>query len=73
MQDNRNSYCRGGLEVVQLVKKLAVKISTYKANFGSVLKVVNATTSVSEDVVGITDQENLKKVLEIIGSLNTSF
>jgi hypothetical protein len=64
MQKNRNSYCSGGLEVVQLVKKHAypsVKISTYKATFGTVLKVVTATTSVSEDVVGmITDQENLK-------------
>lgn len=59
MRDNRNGNCRGGLEVFQLVKKRAypvVKISTYKATFGTVQKVGTATTSVSEVVVGmITD------------------
>jgi len=52
------------LKIVQLVKKRAypgVKISTYKATFGPVLKVGTAKTTLSKDVVGvITDQENLQ-------------
>lgn len=64
MQDNNNSSCSGGLEIVQVVKMRAypgVKMSPYKANFGTDLKFGTSTTSWSKDVLGvITDQENLK-------------
>ena len=64
MQDNSNSNCSGGLEVVKLVKKRAcpgVKISIYKATFGTVLKAGTATTTLSKDLVGIIiGLENLK-------------
>jgi len=64
MQGNNNSNCSGGLEVVQSVKKCAypgVKISTYTATFGTVLKVGTATTILSKDFIGmITGQENSK-------------
>jgi hypothetical protein len=64
MQDNSNSNCSGGLEVVQFVKKRTysgVKISPYKATLGTVLKVDTSTNSLSKNVVDmITVQDNLK-------------